>query len=66
MEALLKVLPFDNLKFVSLPVLIFVWAVNHEKTIQLSQKLDMFFKKVTLVGTPKTVKVCLTIFTGPQ
>ena len=40
---LLIVLPSENLKFFCLSVLIFVWAVNHVKINQLSQKLDMFF-----------------------
>ena len=46
---LLKVLPFDSLKFVCLSVLIFVWAVYNVKMYQLSQKLDMIFKEETLV-----------------
>ena len=40
-----------------LSVLLFVWAINHVKIDQLSQKLDMFFMEVTLVCTPKTVNV---------
>ena len=63
---LLIVLPSNNLKFVYLSVLIFVWAVNYLKIDQLSQKLDMFFMEVTLACTPKIVNVCQLLFTGPH
>ena len=64
MVPLLKVLPSDNLKFICLSVLIFVWAVNNVKINQLLQKLDKFFIEVTLVCTPKFVNVYQILFTG--
>ena len=47
---------------VCLSVLIFVWAVNHVKIDQLSQKLDVFFMKVTLVCTQKNCERMLDTF----
>ena len=51
---------------VSLSVLIFVWAVNHVKTDQLSQKLDVFFMEVTLDYASKIENLCEILFTEPH
>ena len=51
-----------NLKFVCLSVIIFVWAVNHVKIDQLSQKLDMFFVEVILVFTPNIVNAYACVY----
>ena len=64
MVPLLKVLSSDNLKFVCLSLLMFVWAENHVKIDQLSQRLGTYFMEVALVCTPKIVNVYLIYFTG--
>ena len=43
---------------VCLSLLTFVWAINHVKIDQLSQKLDKFFAEVTIVYTPKIMNLC--------
>ena len=47
---------------VCLSVLIFVWALNHVKIDQLSQKLDMFFMEITLVWTSIILNIYVRCF----
>ena len=64
--SLLILLSSHILKFVSLSIWIFIWAINHAKISPVPRNMDMFFLQISFVYSPKIVIVCSILFTGPH